>query len=468
VIAGIVVRTRLIGVVMVTPTNDQDRLIDQALSLLRNAMAETKTVLPVVQFRPAESKAVLPSETLVQEERAASLQMLPMVANIAVSEAPSPSLEQLDTKQVSKDMVPIEPSVQEEETPPLIDQTLSMVEQSLQQLIAKQTSKDVPPTAPPVQEERTPSPINQTMSMVAVAVSEPTVTEAPPPSLQQPIAKQTSKDVVPTAPPVQEERTASLIAQALSIVKSVAAAEPKPVLAPSPFQQPVAKQTSKDVRSTKPPVRGTASLIGQTLSMVAVAVSESTVAEASSPSLQQPVNKQPPRDVLPSAPSLQDQRPASLIDHALSMVEIGALAEPGEPEGSSAIQQPVVKQASKDVLPSEPPMQEERTVSVEQPVAKQTSKDLLPTEPPVQVERTVCQTPSLIENVAVPQSKAAEAAPLSLQQPLVKQLTSKERLNMERADIQKRIAIFKANQQRFQQEREEYYATTMAKARATQ
>jgi hypothetical protein len=39
---------------------------------------------------------------------------------------------------------------------------------------------------------------------------------------------------------------------------------------------------------------------------------------------------------------------------------------------------------------------------------------------------------------------------------------------MERADIQKRIATFKANQQRFQREREEYYATTMARARATQ
>src|SRR5258705_522810 len=163
---------------MVTPTNDQDRLIDQALSLLRNAMAETKTVLPVVQFRPAEPKALLPSS--VQEERAASLvnQTLPMVENIAVSEAPSPSL-------------------------------------------------------------------------------------------QQPVAKQASKEVVPTEPPVQKERKASLIAQALSMVKSVATAEPKPVeVAPSSFQQPVAKKTSIEVP------------IDQALSKVAVA--ESTVAEAPS------------------------------------------------------------------------------------------------------------------------------------------------------------------------------------------
>jgi len=38
---------------------------------------------------------------------------------------------------------------------------------------------------------------------------------------------------------------------------------------------------------------------------------------------------------------------------------------------------------------------------------------------------------------------------------------------MERAEIRTRVATFKANQQRFQRKREEYYATTMAKARAT-
>jgi hypothetical protein len=110
-----------------------------------------------------------------------------MVENIAVSEAPSPSLQQPVTKQASKDVLPTEPPVQEEQAPSLIDQTLFMVEQSLQQPVANQ--KDVPPPAPPVQEERTASLINQTLSMVAVAVSESTVTEAPPASLQQPVAK---------------------------------------------------------------------------------------------------------------------------------------------------------------------------------------------------------------------------------------------------------------------------------------
>jgi hypothetical protein len=47
-------------------------------------------------------------------------------------------------------------------------------------------------------------------------------------------------------------------------------------------------------------------------------------------------------------------------------------------------------------------------------------------------------------------------------------LTPKNRLDMERAVIQRRVANFAANQKKFQQDREEYYARTMADARATQ
>jgi hypothetical protein len=42
-----------------------------------------------------------------------------------------------------------------------------------------------------------------------------------------------------------------------------------------------------------------------------------------------------------------------------------------------------------------------------------------------------------------------------------------EKPNRERAVLQNRLRSFKAHQDRFQREREEYYATTMAKARAT-
>ena len=46
--------------------------------------------------------------------------------------------------------------------------------------------------------------------------------------------------------------------------------------------------------------------------------------------------------------------------------------------------------------------------------------------------------------------------------------TPKDRLDGERDVILRRVANFKANQEKFQKDREEYYARTMANARATQ
>jgi hypothetical protein len=47
----------------------------------------------------------------------------------------------------------------------------------------------------------------------------------------------------------------------------------------------------------------------------------------------------------------------------------------------------------------------------------------------------------------------------------VGQLSPKERLEIDRADIRRRVAIFREHQQRFRREREEYYAATMAETR---
>jgi hypothetical protein len=44
-------------------------------------------------------------------------------------------------------------------------------------------------------------------------------------------------------------------------------------------------------------------------------------------------------------------------------------------------------------------------------------------------------------------------------------MTTQERLAKERKEIASRVANFKATQQKFQEEREEYYATTMENAR---
>jgi hypothetical protein len=117
-------------------------------------------------------------------------------------------------------MSPTEPRVEEAQTPSLIDQTLSMVEQSMHQLVAKQ--EGVP--APPVQEQRTASLIGQTLAMVAI--SESTVSDAPP-SLQPPVANRPSKDIVLPKPQVQGE-------QELSMVKGVAASEPESTKLASP------------------------------------------------------------------------------------------------------------------------------------------------------------------------------------------------------------------------------------------
>jgi hypothetical protein len=175
----------------------------------------------------------------------------------------------------------------------------------------------------------------------------------------------------------------------------------------------------------KTPTSNQDRLIDQTLSLLKNAMAETkTVLPAVQ--FRRPAE---PKDVVASEPPVQELRTGSLISHALSLVENVAVAE------STAV--------------------EVESSSLQQPVAKQTAS-------------LIDRNPSMVETVAVADAKPFEVAPPSSQQPLLKQPTSKERLDMERADIQKRIATFKANQQRFQREREEYYATTMAKARATQ
>jgi hypothetical protein len=182
---------------MATPTNDQDRLIVEALSLLRDTMSESK-VSEAVQLRPAEDV----------EERPVSIgQLIPVT--------------------------------EEFETPP-----------TGQQPGTEQASKNVPPPAPPLQEQQSASLIDKTLSMVAAAISESTVSQAPPPSLHQSVAKPID---------VKEGQTVSLIAEALLMVKGVSTVESKPVEAvqrpakpneaiPSSSQKPAAKELAAEER----------------------------------------------------------------------------------------------------------------------------------------------------------------------------------------------------------------------------
>ena len=86
------------------------------------------------------------------------------------------------------------------------------------------------------------------------------------------------------------------------------------------------------------------------------------------------------------------------------------------------------------------------------------------------------ETLAFVQGVAVntsriPSVQAVEAKEPAtpVQKPVIaKDLEPKDKLEIERTFIQRRVANFKAHQERFEREREEYFATTMAKARATQ
>jgi hypothetical protein len=82
------------------------------------------------------------------------------------------------------------------------------------------------------------------------------------------------------------------------------------------------------------------------------------------------------------------------------------------------------------------------------------------------------ETLAFVQGIAGEGTKATDltkpVAPL-VQRPVVGEVPSpKERIGMERAMIQSRVADFVARQQKFQQEREEYFERTMKAARATQ
>jgi hypothetical protein len=166
-----------------TPTNDHDRLIDEALSLLRDAMAEDRTAFWAAKLHPAESNDV--------EERPFPVDAVPITKTVAV----------VETKRF--DSVP-----------------------AAQQSVTEQASQVSAPV--PVQEQQG-SLINKTLSMVAVAISESIAPEAPH-LLHSPGAQQDK---------VKEDQAVSLIAEALSMVKGVTPAEPiRHAVGPRSLQPP--------------------------------------------------------------------------------------------------------------------------------------------------------------------------------------------------------------------------------------
>jgi hypothetical protein len=74
-----------------------------------------------------------------------------------------------------------------------------------------------------------------------------------------------------------------------------------------------------------------------------------------------------------------------------------------------------------------------------------------------------------LQTVAPRESQGVVRQPEPAQLPMaVEVLPQNFRFDRERDEIRRRVANFKANQKKFQKDREEYYTRTMADARATQ
>jgi hypothetical protein len=203
-----------------------------------------------------------------------------------------------------------------------------------------------------------------------------------------------------------------------------------------------------------------------------------------------------PKDIPPSAASPREEAAPSLIGHALSLVKKVVISEhkavmvkkvvisEQDPvqTPSPASQPPVAKPAREkpiDDTRSDPLLEQALSMvamfSIDEPGAeavgrqpdsKADSEDVLPLErwPQEQPPSLIDQARSAVGDAAPTAMKAADTLPSPWQTPM-KQLSPKERLDMERADIRKRIAIFREHQQRFQRERDEFYAATIAKVR---
>jgi len=155
----------------------------------------------------------------------------------------------------------------------------------------------------------------------------------------------------------------------------------------------------------------------------------------------------------------------SLLREAMTNSKMRA-ALPSQEQQESAIHETLSMVA---IVISETPVPEIPPASLHLPVAQRNVSNEIEEH---QTVALVAETLSMVKTVSEP--NRIEVEQQSLQQPAspgaqesnAKEATAEERLAVQRADIRKRMETFKANQERFKQEREEYYAATMAKVRA--
>jgi hypothetical protein len=432
-----------------------DLLVDHALSMVAIVsidepkgakstsppLLETAEVALLQQVDKPASKDGLPLARTAQEKPPSLICHAPSLVKVAIFENNTISVEKVTISEHKAAA-----------SPPSLNTAKATVF-SLRQYIDEPVRKDV---LHPIQ-GKSPSLIGHAPPLVnkvveEVVISEHTATETASPSLQLPVAKQAWER------PVGDAQSDRLVDQAQSVVAIVTIDEHKAIEAasslPAPntakatrpsLRQPDEKPGSKDVLPLEHATEEEApSLIGHGLSSVNVAISKHTTAETASPSLPLPVAERA-KEI-----SDFDARSGSLLDQALSMVVIVPIDEPKAVEAASP---PSFNTAEAALL------------SPRQSVDKPASKDVLPLELPAQKEPHFLMGHAHSTVVAeAPTALETETAP---QETLMKKFSPKERLDMDRADILKRVAIFRENQLRFQREREEYYATIMANIQAT-
>ncbi|SHG98653.1 hypothetical protein [Bradyrhizobium erythrophlei] len=504
---------------------DEGRLIDQTLRLFQNAIAESEAVAPPARFDCAvEGKDLRLSKP--PEKRAGSLigdivafaRTIAGFESTAVQTAPSSqlpvinsaaaSLRQSVGKQISRNELSLESPTQEKTATPIdlnhpqsvarnamerpagderfdprVDQPPSMVAvvpieskvpPSLNTADIGAITKPASVAWPPGQPTREGSPvaIKNAHSLVVnkdvvsaqkpvlikqLLISEPTMAQIPRPSLQ-PCPKQGLENPIVNAP------SDSLADQAKWMT---ADDKPNPVKAVSPFsanhaeaagplRKPIDEPSPPDILPSAHPVQGEPALFDNTLTLVKsvvvserktllvkrISISEFSGVEATSHSLQSPGDK--PALGTPTG-ALQSE---ALVDHMPCLTATAPIGETDVIEAESPpnmggtepllLQQPINKSVSKEALRS--------------------LKRLAQVEPP-SPDRV---HPTELEGA--PAALTTESAESLPEQPPIRQLSPEERLDIELADIRRRVATFKEHQQRFRREREEYYAATTSKA----
>ncbi len=274
--------------------------------------------------------------------------------------------------------------------------------------------------------------VQKAVQVKQLLISEPEISE--PEAVQ--VADLSLQSCAEPAPekPASDARSGALVDQVLTLIaEDVPSA--RPVREELPFLLEQALSLVRDVVLSD----------GNTIPSKEIASSEFNEVEAAPPSFQPLVDKpaleEPDRPPQLEALVVEALVVEALVDHAPSAAAVVTIGEPSiieeapplllraaEPEPAS-IQQQNGRPAPEGVLPS---------------------SELIREEPPSSVDRT-----DLARVETAPAASRVEAKPSPPPQPFVAPLSPEERLDLELADIRKRVAAFKANQQRFQREREE-------------